>query len=115
MMRVSRRSILSRCAAAALMLPASWLAYPDTRASAQAAPRDGAITVDGRTIHYLDWGPEDRPALFMVHAFDRSAHSYDHVAPLLNQRQPRHRRRLARTRRFGLVAAGRIRRRGPRR
>jgi pimeloyl-ACP methyl ester carboxylesterase len=86
MMRVSRRSILSRCAAAALMLPASWLAYPDTRASAQAAPRDGAITVDGRTIHYLDWGPEDRPALFMVHAFDRSAHSYDHVAPLLNQR-----------------------------
>jgi esterase len=61
--------------------------YPGARASAQAAYRDGAVTVDGRTIHYLDWGPEDRPALIMIHAFDRSAHSYDHVAPLLNQRR----------------------------
>jgi pimeloyl-ACP methyl ester carboxylesterase len=51
-----------------------------------AAYRDGTITVDGRTLHYLDWGPEDRPALILVHAFDRSAHSYDHVAALLNQR-----------------------------
>jgi len=92
-MRQSRRSVLSRCVAVAIMLPATWLAYPDTRASAQAAaPRDGAIAVDGRTLHYLDWGgPADRPALILVHAFDRSAHSYDHVAPLLNQ----HRRVIA--------------------
>jgi pimeloyl-ACP methyl ester carboxylesterase len=87
MMRETRRGVLTRCAVMAAMLPAAWLAYPHTPASAQAAPRDGAITVDGRTLHYLDWGgPEDRPALILVHAFDRSAHSYDHVAPLLNQR-----------------------------
>jgi pimeloyl-ACP methyl ester carboxylesterase len=96
----SRRAVLSRCMAAAMMPLAAHVAYsPDAHAeeapltpaaadaSAQAAPRDGAITVDGRTIHYLDWGPGDRPALILIHAFDRSARSYDQVAPLLNQRQ----------------------------
>jgi pimeloyl-ACP methyl ester carboxylesterase len=86
-MREFRRSILSRCVVMAMTLLALPLLYPaDTHAQA-ASYRDGVIAVDGRTIHYLDWGgPDDRPALILVHAFDRSAHSYDHVAPLLGQR-----------------------------
>ena len=58
-----------------------------TKSDTTAAPyRDGTIKVDGRTIHYLDWGPEGKPAFILVHALGHSAHNYDHVAPLLNQR-----------------------------
>src|SRR5678816_1226900 len=39
-----------------------------------------------RDSHYLDWGPEGKPAFILVHALGHSAHNYDHVAPLLNQR-----------------------------
>ena len=54
--------------------------------NAAAPHRDGTIKVGGRTIHYLDWGPEGKPAFILVHALGHSAHNYDHVAPLLNQR-----------------------------
>jgi hypothetical protein len=56
------------------------------KSDSTAAYRDGTIKVDGRTIHYLDWGPEGKPAFILVHALGHSAHNYDHVAPLLNQR-----------------------------
>ena len=41
-----------------------------TNTSNAAAPyRDGTIKVGGRTIHYLDWGPEGKPAFILVQWF----------------------------------------------
>jgi pimeloyl-ACP methyl ester carboxylesterase len=66
--------------------PAAYAQTPTKSDNAAAPYRDGTIKVDGRTIHYLDWGPEGKPAFILVHALGHSAHNYDHVAPLLNQR-----------------------------
>ena len=57
-----------------------------TGGNAAAPYREGTLRVGGRSIHYLDWGPEGKPAFILVHALGHSAHNYDHVAPLLNQR-----------------------------
>jgi len=52
-------------------------------AAPAASFRDGVVMNDGRRVHYLEWGsPTSRPFI-MVHGIGRSAHSYDHVAALL--------------------------------
>jgi len=75
-------------AAIACMVIGSGSSVRVVQARAQSAPayRDGFITVEGRRIHYLDWGPAAKPAFLLIHALGHSAHSWDHVAPQLNQR-----------------------------
>jgi len=68
----------------ALVLFAFFVVAP--KAMAQVGYREGVVTSAGRNIHYLDWGPADKPPLVLVHALGHSAHSYDHVAQQLNQR-----------------------------
>ncbi len=49
---------------------------------AQAAKyEDRFVTLNGLRIHYLDWGPEGKPPLIMLHGIGRVAHSFDHIAP----------------------------------
>jgi pimeloyl-ACP methyl ester carboxylesterase len=48
---------------------------------AGAAPVDRDITVNGLKIHYLDWGPANKPPLILLHGIARTAHTFDHVAP----------------------------------
>jgi len=62
----------------------AWMAI--ARAQSTPAYRDGFIIVEGRKIHYLDWGPAGTSAFLFIHALGHSAHSWDHVAPQLNQR-----------------------------
>src|SRR5690242_21093787 len=62
----------------------AWMAI--ARAQSTPAYRDGFIIVEGRKIHYLDWGPAGKSAFLLIHALGHSAHSRDHVAPQLNQR-----------------------------
>ena len=42
---------------------------------------DRYVVNDGRRVHYLDWGSEDKTPFIMLHGIARSAHSYDHIAP----------------------------------
>ena len=44
-------------------------------------PMDRYITVNGLRLHYLDRGAPDKPALILIHAIERHAHLFDHVAP----------------------------------
>ena len=101
-MRAFPRSVSPRIVIAAAVLFVVWSGSPDARptVSAQAPPpaaaatsspaatatatfRDGTILNRGRKVHYLDWGVEGKPVFIMLHALGKSAHSYDHIAPLL--------------------------------
>ena len=59
----------------------------ETAATGGAAPetpgaaRDAFITVDGRRVHYLDWGGAGNQPFIMLHGIARTAHSFDHIAP----------------------------------
>lgn len=46
-----------------------------------AAPADRFVTVEGRRIHYLEWGGADKPPFVMIHGIGRIAHTFDHLAP----------------------------------
>src|SRR5687767_8764525 len=100
MMRALPRSVSPRTVMAAAVLLTIWSGWPDAapEVSAQAPPaaaapspaataaasfRDGTILNRGRKVHYLDWGGEGKPVFIMLHALGKSAHSYDHIAPLL--------------------------------
>ena len=50
--------------------------------AAGAAPVDRNVTVNGLNIHYLDWGSPEKPPLILLHGIARTAHTFDHVAPL---------------------------------
>ncbi len=43
------------------------------------------MEVDGVTIHYLAWGPPDRPGLMLVHGGAAHAHWWSHVAPQFSE------------------------------
>jgi pimeloyl-ACP methyl ester carboxylesterase len=54
-----------------------------TAAALQAPPTEGVdrfITVNGLTLHYLDWGNDGKPPFIMLHGISRTAHTFDHVA-----------------------------------
>ena len=40
-------------------------------------PADKFLTVNGLTIHYLDWGNASKPPFIMLHGISRTAHSFD--------------------------------------
>lgn len=42
---------------------------------------DRFLTLDGLRIHYLDWGGAGRQPLVLLHGLDRTAHTFDHLAP----------------------------------
>jgi pimeloyl-ACP methyl ester carboxylesterase len=42
-------------------------------------------TKEGRRIHYLDWGSAGKRPFIMLHGINRSAHTFDHIAPLLHR------------------------------
>ena len=39
------------------------------------------IEVEGKKIHYLVWGLEEKPGLFFIHGYSAHAHWWDFVAP----------------------------------
>ncbi|HET8628438.1 MAG TPA: alpha/beta hydrolase [Thermomicrobiales bacterium] len=45
-------------------------------------PRDGFVSANGLTLHYLDWGGAG-PPLVLLHGLRDQAHGWDEVAPLL--------------------------------
>jgi esterase len=55
------------------------LALSTVAASAQ--PVDRHITVNGLSLHYLEWGSHGKPPLILLHGIARVAHTFDHVAP----------------------------------
>ena len=61
---------VGRVAAAQVSTPAS-----------QPAPSDRFITVNGLRLHYVDWGGEGRQPMILLHGLDRTAHTFDHLAP----------------------------------
>jgi pimeloyl-ACP methyl ester carboxylesterase len=42
---------------------------------------DRFVTVNGLRVHYLDWGTAGRQPLILIHGLDRTAHTFDHLAP----------------------------------
>ena len=46
-----------------------------------ARPLDRFVTVNGLRIHYLDWGTAGSQPLVLIHGLDRTAHTFDHLAP----------------------------------
>ena len=42
---------------------------------------DRYISVEGRQVHYLDWGTEGQQPFIMLHGIARTAHLFDHIAP----------------------------------
>ena len=55
-----------------------------TPAPAAAAPQDKFITTsEGQKIHYVDWGNAGKRPFIMLHGINRTGHSFDKVAPLL--------------------------------
>ena len=49
------------------------------------APTDATIAANGLTLHYRDWGGDGLPAI-ALHGFALNCHSFDEVAPALNDR-----------------------------
>jgi pimeloyl-ACP methyl ester carboxylesterase len=51
-----------------------------------AAFQDKFITTgEGQRIHYLDWGTPGKRPFVMLHGINRSGHTFDHIAPLLQR------------------------------
>jgi esterase len=42
-----------------------------------------ALSINGLTLHYRDWGDQQRPPLLVLHGLGAHAHSWDHVAAAL--------------------------------
>jgi pimeloyl-ACP methyl ester carboxylesterase len=59
---------------------------PGWAQTALATPyEDGAITVEGADVHYLDWGGRGLPGLLFVHGGAAHAHWWTHLAPLFTR------------------------------
>jgi pimeloyl-ACP methyl ester carboxylesterase len=58
-------------------------APPDAAAQAATAPAPVSrfVMSGSLRIHYLDWGGEGRQPLILIHGLDRTAHTFDHLAP----------------------------------
>ena len=65
-----------------------WAAYRETwgvlgdlpQMEVPSRVRDRFLTLDGRRIHYLDWGDESAPPLLLLHGSLLHAHTWDPVA-----------------------------------
>jgi len=45
--------------------------------------REATVEVEGCPIHYLHWGPSDRPGVVLIHGGAAHAHWWSFIAPLL--------------------------------
>ncbi len=73
------------CTAGAWRLAATPAQRPAGGFNAAVSYADRFITVNGLRLHYLDWGAPGKPPLILLHGIARGAHSFDHIAPLLNR------------------------------
>lgn len=51
-----------------------------------ALPRSQSVAVDGRRLHFLEWGSTDAPAVLILHGFTGHAWQSDHPAQVLADR-----------------------------
>jgi pimeloyl-ACP methyl ester carboxylesterase len=69
---------------------AIWLYTPDARWAALeerwAAPPSTFVEVAGLRLHLRDTGPREAPAILLLHGFGSSLHTWDDVAPGLEDR-----------------------------
>ncbi len=69
---------------------AIWLYTPDGRRGALeerwAAPPSTFVEVEGLRLHLRDTGPREAPAILLLHGFGSSLHTWDDVAPGLEDR-----------------------------
>ena len=49
-------------------------------------PRSTYLTLCGRSVHLLDWGREDAPAVILWHGLNRNARDFDDLAAALSPR-----------------------------
>ncbi len=49
-------------------------------------PVDKYYRVNGLRLHYLDWGPEGKQAMLLLHGFTTMAHAWDFFAPAFRHR-----------------------------
>ena len=79
---ISRPGRWGACGVIGAMLILLSVAAPIAHAqTAQAAPTDRFLTVNGLRLHYLDWGNPEKPPLVLIHGIGRVAHTFDHIAP----------------------------------
>ncbi len=75
---------------AGLLVAAFWLYAPDRPRAAlearYAAAPSAFLELQGVRLHLRDTGPRDAPALILLHGFASSLHTWDDVAPLLEDR-----------------------------
>jgi pimeloyl-ACP methyl ester carboxylesterase len=50
------------------------------------SPVSRYLTLAGRSVHLLDWGKADAPAVILWHGFARNAHDFDDLAAALSSR-----------------------------
>lgn len=50
------------------------------------SPVSRYLTLAGRSVHLLDWGRADAPAVILWHGFARNAHDFDDLAAALSSR-----------------------------
>ena len=48
-----------------------------------AAPQSRYVTVQGREVHYMEWGAAGAPALVMWHGLARTGRDFDCIAAAL--------------------------------
>ncbi len=51
----------------------------------QVQPKDKTVTVNGLSIHYLDWGAVGRPVMVLLHGLRGHSHSWDDVSAAMCQ------------------------------
>ncbi|MGK7863028.1 alpha/beta fold hydrolase [Falsiroseomonas sp. E2-1-a4] len=82
--------LISALLLAVLLVAAFWLYTPDRPRAAlearYAAAPSAFLEVEGVRLHLRDTGPRDAPALILLHGFGSSLHTWDEVAPLLEDR-----------------------------
>lgn len=61
-------------------------AHSGIDATGVASPAGCRIEIEGRTLHYLDWGPADAPTIVLLHGGGQSAHTWDACCLLLARR-----------------------------
>ncbi len=65
---------------------AGWSFAAGQAEAPETKPVDRFVTVNGLRIHYLDWGTAGRQPFVLIHGLDRTAHTFDHLAPHLAAR-----------------------------
>jgi pimeloyl-ACP methyl ester carboxylesterase len=82
---VSRHSV-SWCRLFAAALMSSWLATSPSMAAGIAPVTYKTVTVQGINVFYREAGPDNTPAILLLHGFPTSSRMFDSLMPLLADR-----------------------------